>query len=361
MVDRVASEGYEKVEDTHLSVVRCTDRLSRWRWQSERYVAIKVPVWYPSETREEAVNREVAALRCVSNANDCHPGSRHVRKMLDTFELSHPKGQHVCMVLEPLRESLHTFSQLLVDDRIPIDLLRMMVKPILQGLDFLHTECRLIHADLKPDNIMLAFTAAKEQELLHQHAENEIKRPLPQKHLEDRTIYLSHNYFGPHGIGLPVIVDLDMAVPGDVEGHYSHPIQAEGLRAPEVLIGTPWSYSVDIWSLGTMLLYVMQDQDIFRVGAGHTTDLGRMIACLGPVPMALLRRRVRSTDLFTAEGEFRELKVDKELTFESFVTRVDGKEKALFLNFVRRMLRWMPEERVSAKELLDDPWLDEER
>lgn len=30
----------------------------------------------------------------------------------------------------------------------------------------------------------------------------------------------------------------------------------------------------------------------------------------------------------------------------------------MFLRFVRRMLRWKPEERASAKELLYDPWLN---
>ena len=29
----------------------------------------------------------------------------------------------------------------------------------------------------------------------------------------------------------------------------------------------------------------------------------------------------------------------------------------MFLEFVRKMLRWVPEERASAKELLEDPWL----
>lgn len=28
-----------------------------------------------------------------------------------------------------------------------------------------------------------------------------------------------------------------------------------------------------------------------------------------------------------------------------------------FLRFIRRALTWMPEERATAKELLEDPWL----
>lgn len=36
---------------------------------------------------------------------------------------------------------------------------------------------------------------------------------------------------------------------------------------------------------------------------------------------------------------------------------LEGQERALFINFARRMLTWLPEKRATAKELLDDPWL----
>jgi hypothetical protein len=34
-----------------------------------------------------------------------------------------------------------------------------------------------------------------------------------------------------------------------------------------------------------------------------------------------------------------------------------GEEKRRFVQFVKRMIAWRPEERSTAKELLDDPWL----
>lgn len=35
-----------------------------------------------------------------------------------------------------------------------------------------------------------------------------------------------------------------------------------------------------------------------------------------------------------------------------------GEEKRRFLIFVRSMLRWLPEERRQATQLLTDPWLE---
>jgi hypothetical protein len=46
------------------------------------------------------------------------------------------------------------------------------------------------------------------------------------------------------------------------------------------------------------------------------------------------------------------------LSFEDAEENLDGDDKTLFLELIRSMLRWFPEERKSAKELLADPWLN---
>ncbi len=47
------------------------------------------------------------------------------------------------------------------------------------------------------------------------------------------------------------------------------------------------------------------------------------------------------------------------LSLESSEALLEGRNKKLFLNFVRSMLQWVPEERKTAKDLLSDPWLNE--
>lgn len=82
-----------------------------------------------------------------------------------------------------------------------------------------------------------------------------MNNPSPRKQLDDRDIYLSRNYWGlsPDELGRPVITDFGLAVRGDGPPN-SHPIQPEGYRAPEVCLGADWSYSVDIWNLGVMVM-----------------------------------------------------------------------------------------------------------
>lgn len=43
---------------------------------------------------------------------------------------------------------------------------------------------------------------------------------------------------------------------------------------------------------------------------------------------------------------------------EEVEKQIEGEEKTLFLDFVKKMLKWKPEERCSTKDLLDDLWLN---
>lgn len=46
-------------------------------------------------------------------------------------------------------------------------------------------------------------------------------------------------------------------------------------------------------------------------------------------------------------------------SLEALEANLIGKEKVQFLNFMRKMLQWDPDQRSSAEELFQDPWLQE--
>ena len=49
---------------------------------------------------------------------------------------------------------------------IPLPLVRRMTKQVLIGLDYLHRKCRIIHTDLKPENVIVALTKNELQEIV---------------------------------------------------------------------------------------------------------------------------------------------------------------------------------------------------
>ncbi|RAL01317.1 uncharacterized protein BO80DRAFT_65367 [Aspergillus ibericus CBS 121593] len=107
---------------------------------------------------------------------------------------------------------------------------------ILQGLEYLHSQCRVIHTDLKPDNILLSL---RNPSILEEVAQEEMTDPRPQKHLGDRIIYLSRNQFGleVRDLGRPVIPDFGLAVDGSKIHTHTHRIQPDEYRTPEVILG----------------------------------------------------------------------------------------------------------------------------
>lgn len=43
---------------------------------------------------------------------------------------------------------------------------------------------------------------------------------------------------------------------------------------------------------------------------------------------------------------------------EHLEENLEGRNKELFLDFMKSMLQWVPENRKTASELLEDPWLN---
>jgi serine/threonine protein kinase len=76
--------------------------------------------------------------------NPSHEGFPFVRTMLDNFEVPGPDGPHLCLVYEPMREPLWLFQRRW-GGKLPPALLKVYLRLLLRGLDYLHSECYIIH------------------------------------------------------------------------------------------------------------------------------------------------------------------------------------------------------------------------
>ncbi|EHY60976.1 Serine/threonine-protein kinase SRPK [Exophiala dermatitidis] len=340
--------------------------LKQWKWLTERYVAIKIKAIIPSPAHE-AADGELNILRQIAQTNRRHPGWVFVRRMLDTFTTPGQCGNHTCLVFEPLREPLWLYQRRFIDDVIPLSRIKIILQMVLLGLDYLHSECHIIHTDLKPDNIMVKL---EDPSILERDAEDEFKHPLPQKHCEDgRVIYLARNDYGQfrRPVGVIRITDLDLAVSGDILRKGC--IQAELYRAPEVILDVGYSYSADIWSLGVMLWDLIEGSPLFKVDVPERVyeyddqqHLGMITALLGDSPQSLLKQGDRTSLFYNVEGRLHNPDlIPTSFNFETTISNVSGEEKKMFINFVQKMIRWLPSERSTANELLKDPWLELDR
>lgn len=105
---------------------------------------------------------------------------------------------------------------------------------------------------MKMDNIMMGF---EDPSVLNEYVESQAEQPKARKIIDGRHIYLSHNDFGElKSFNLvPKIADFGTATIRKPGVSFRQPIQAPAYMAPEVMLGTGWSYSADIWNLGVLV------------------------------------------------------------------------------------------------------------
>jgi len=80
--------------------------------------------------------------------------STGVIKFYDSFLHRGPNGLHMAMVFEPLGPNVLRLMKHHNFKGVPTDTVRRISAQILNGLDFLHTCCSIIHTDLKPENVL---------------------------------------------------------------------------------------------------------------------------------------------------------------------------------------------------------------
>ncbi|XP_055333542.1 uncharacterized protein LOC129585051 [Paramacrobiotus metropolitanus] len=124
-----------------------------WDLLGKRFVALKV-VKSASHYTETALD-EIKLLRCVRDADGADPHRSRVVQLLDDFKISGINGTHVCMVFEVLGCNL---LKLIIRSKyrgIPLENVRCIIRQVLEGLNYLHSKCSIIHTDIKPENILL--------------------------------------------------------------------------------------------------------------------------------------------------------------------------------------------------------------
>ncbi|KAL5344117.1 kinase-like domain-containing protein [Aspergillus crustosus] len=332
--------------------------IKRWKWQSNQYATIKITNY--GEAEQESAQKELEILRHISRlqASSAHKGRRYVQTIKDCFRIQGAIDEHLCLVYEPMREPL---SRYLSRIEVPPAVLKPFLKPLLLGLDFLHSECRVIHTDLTAESISIGF---ENTSLLDTYTWHQEQNPAPFKTVAGHPIYQSRSDFGP--LRKPIrriqISNFTTAVFGNTFLSPNHQIQSAPFSAPEVLLKASWSYAADIWNLGALIWDLLANTALFTGRDPLTniycpaTHLTQIIRLLGPIPKEMIQRAhwILSSALFSRTTENTSFSFsicaprEEFFTFESRVMFVDGEEKMLLIAFARRILKWIPEERAAA-------------
>ncbi|XP_061418690.1 SRSF protein kinase 2 isoform X3 [Lethenteron reissneri] len=129
-----------------------------WDMQVKWFVALKVVKSAPHYT--ETALDEIKLLKCVRDGDPKDPNREKVVQLVDDFKVSGVNGLHVCMVFEVLGHQLLKWIIKSNYKGLPLPCVKSIIQQVLQGLDYLHTKCKIIHTDIKPENILLCVDDA---------------------------------------------------------------------------------------------------------------------------------------------------------------------------------------------------------
>ncbi|CAG8133364.1 unnamed protein product [Penicillium olsonii] len=267
--------------------------------EGHRYVTLKI------YTRDEE-KEEFQIYKQLSQGSPWHPGHVHIRKALDLFTISSSSGDHPCLVQNTMWESFKELLYRNPNHRFNEDLLKSGLMQIFLALDYLHTECNLVHTEDK--SILESFTQA------------ELKSPSTRKIVNGMPVYASRRFDLPKVFGRAVLSDFGSAVRGDERRN--HDAQPNIYRSPEVMLKTDWSYPVDIWNIGVMVWDLFEGRHLFcgndPDGKGYSTraHLAEVMSILGPPPLDMLQRGKRSHEFFTGDGKYPFLQCNLQKAYE---------------------------------------------
>ena len=146
---------------------------------------------------------------------------------------------------------------------------------------------------------------------------------------------------------------------------FTQDIQTRQYRCPEVILGSKYSTSADIWSLACIAFELATGDLLFDPRSGKDYDrdedhLALMMELVGRMPKKIATGGKYSRDFFNRNGELRHIRslkfwpVDKVLVEKYGFSEEDATGMA---EFVMPMLDFAPDKRWTAAELLKHPWL----
>ncbi|XP_048411147.1 pre-mRNA processing factor 4Bb [Stegostoma tigrinum] len=273
-------------------------------------------------------------LEFLKKLNDADPDDKfHCLRLFRHFY----HKQHLCLVFEPLsmnlREVLKKYGK---DVGLHIKAVRSYSQQLFLALKLLK-RCNILHADIKPDNILVN---------------------------ESKTI-LKLCDFG----SASHVADNDIT-PYLVSRFY---------RAPEIIIGKVYDYAIDLWSVGCTL-YELYTGKILFPGKTNNHMLKLMMDLKGKMPNKMIRKGVFKDQHFDQNLNFMYIEVDKvtereKVTVMSTINSTkdllsdmigcqrlpeDQRKKVHQLkDLLEQILMLDPAKRVSINQALQHPFIQE--
>ncbi|EKM54806.1 uncharacterized protein PHACADRAFT_210586 [Phanerochaete carnosa HHB-10118-sp] len=328
---------------------------------TERFYAVKILTLDATSQHRANVMPEVEAMKTI---RDVGP-TQHLPTLIDDFEIPlSRKHSHLCLVTDVYGQDVAAFRRSAPRKALPVHTVKVIVKQVLQALGHLH-KLGIIHRDIRPDNIFLRTEMSPEaidhwlKTLPEDQDDNSYPLP-PDFKWDDPLERVKNMRIALTGLGQPQCTGRFGKQPAEQFRAYSQ-------RAPEVVLGSDFGTSIDIWAIGCITFEMLIGRWLFHPEGGggdfslEDDHLAKMMELTGEhfSPTMLQRAELASTyfdsngDLLRVPELYYVLLEDVLATYKT----LPEDEIGLAASFIRDCIRLEPADRLSASALLSHPWL----
>ena len=305
-------------------------------------------------------NQSLIELKIVTTLNKNFPLNNHYDSHIISVYDYFFYQEHLCIIFELLNENLYQLSQHNHLQGISLNSINFIIKQLLEAVEQVH-RMGIIHCDIKPENILLKINIEKNK--------------------SDISVKLTD--FGSACIKNNPIFSI---------------VQSLFYRAPEVILGIPYTQAIDIWSIGLVAIELFLGGPLLP-GYSEYDQLLKIITIVGKIPdLMLMRNGKRVSNFFNydrdknsfilrepKEGEIFDEKeniynTDFKIPFnisrldDLLTMKRDSKIKGVemnnsqsstelisFIHFLKCMITILPEKRWTARQLLKHPFITGEK
>jgi len=275
---------------------------------------------YTEEAKKEVKMLEMLT-RCAGDADSLK--RYNIVQLIDRFV--HDSGNH-CLVFELLGPTLLNTLQ---SCGMSWERVSVIGKQLLETLLFLRRpDVNIMHCDLKPENVLV----------------------LPYQHDKVK------------------LADFGSSVhPWSKIFSY---VQTRMYRAPEVMLGLPYSHSMDMWSLGCLLVEMITGRPLFN-GRNEKEQLMNIVKMRGMPPSHMLavcnsptsrilfsRTSQGGTWMMCGNRDIDPIKLDDLLPLKNHSIYA-LEQRRMFIEIVDLMLTLDPNERITPKRALEMPFFNQ--
>ena len=190
------------------------------------------------------------------------------------------------------------------------------------------------------------------------------------KSLEEKNYFLKdiNNYFALRGPNVDLSIEVKICDIGNAcwfNYHFSTIIQTRQYRSPEVILGINYNETSDIWSLACIIYELITGDFLFNPESGpnfckNDSHLAKFIEICGKMPRNFIERGENWRKYFDRNGKLKRMGEIPHINLKNILVqkhKLKENEAQALWDFLKPMLEYFPEKRISARELLRHPWL----